>query len=259
MLDGWYCRTLANEQATATQQNDHIDPNEENDDTESDSQYNDGIQPRFSNAAVDYKAQYRYLKRKLKFLIYENEFFQDALRSNQRRLLKVSRDRAFLLDRLLQYEKPENTSSESDETEESSEDDITKETKKRKLEPNANGATIGSTRGRKKKIVLPPTSNDVVNIEKSAADSQQLDEPQPQQRQQQQLITTQNVSSSELERQLSKRPIMDMIAERAPATVPVEMFSNEPSLDSEPNEQLIDGGSPTHVAAEECVPMEYSN
>ncbi|KAL9873784.1 INO80 complex subunit E [Glossina fuscipes] len=255
MLDGWYCRTLANEQATASQQNDHTDPNEENDDTESDSQYNDGIQPRSSNAAVDYKAQYRYLKKKLKFLIYENEFFQDALRSNQRRLLKVSRDRAFLLDRLLQYEKPENSSSESDETEESSEDDITKETKRRKLEPNANGTTVGSTRGRKKKVVLPPTNNDV-NIEKSTAASQQSDEPLPQR---QQLITTQHISSSELERQLSKRPIMDMIPERAPATVPVEMFSNEPSLDSEPNEQLIDGGSPTHVAAEECVPMEYSN
>lgn len=52
----------------------------------------------------------------------ENEFFQDALRSSQRRLLKVTRDRSFLLDRLLQYEKPENTESESEDTE-SSEDE----------------------------------------------------------------------------------------------------------------------------------------
>lgn len=52
----------------------------------------------------------------------ENEFFQDALRSSQRRLLKVTRDRSFLLDRLLQYEKPENTSSESDDTETSDDD-----------------------------------------------------------------------------------------------------------------------------------------
>uniref|UniRef100_A0A1A9W6E9 INO80 complex subunit E N-terminal domain-containing protein n=1 Tax=Glossina brevipalpis TaxID=37001 RepID=A0A1A9W6E9_9MUSC len=251
-----YVREEQTEQTTP--QNDHTDPNEENDDTDSDSQYNDGAQRRSSNAAVDYKAQYRYLKRKLKFLIYENEFFQDALRSNQRRLLKVSRDRAFLLDRLLQYEKPENTSSESDETEESSEDETTKETKKRKLEANANGVAIGSTRGRKKKIVAPPNNNDGTIIEKSAITSQQLDEPQ-QQQQQEQFISTQHFTSTELERQLSKRPIMDMIAERAPATVPVEMFSNEPSLDSEPNEQLIDGASPTHVAAEECVPMEYSN
>lgn len=91
---------------------------------------------------VDYKTQYITLKKKLKFLLYvstitfrlvtlqnskfisqENEFFQDALRSSQRRLLKVTRDRTFLLDRLLQYEKPENTSSESDFTE-SSEDEM---------------------------------------------------------------------------------------------------------------------------------------
>lgn len=63
-------------------------------------------------------------------LFQENEFFQDALRSNQRRLLKVSRDRAFLLDRLLQYEQPENSSTESDETEESSDDDLPKDRKR---------------------------------------------------------------------------------------------------------------------------------
>lgn len=57
------------------------------------------------------------------FLSKENEFFQDALRSSQRRLLKVTRDRSFLLDRLLQYEKPEGTSSESEDTEESSDDE----------------------------------------------------------------------------------------------------------------------------------------
>lgn len=110
---------------------------------------------------IDYKAQYTTLKKKLKFLLYvssesfgwlndecvwakqnnckknitlsthqENEFFQDALRSSQRRLLKVTRDRSFLLDRLLQYEKPENSSSESEDTE-SSEDDVrTENTKK---------------------------------------------------------------------------------------------------------------------------------
>lgn len=53
----------------------------------------------------------------------ENEYFQDALRSSQRRLLKVTRDRSFLLDRLLQYEKPENSDSESQDDTESSEDE----------------------------------------------------------------------------------------------------------------------------------------
>jgi INO80 complex subunit E len=49
----------------------------------------------------------------------ENESFQEALRSTQRRLLKAGRDRSFLLDRLLQYEKVEASSSDSDDTESS--------------------------------------------------------------------------------------------------------------------------------------------
>lgn len=57
------------------------------------------------------------------FCCQENEYFQDALRSSQRRLLKVTRDRSFLLDRLLQYEKPENSDSESQDDTESSEDE----------------------------------------------------------------------------------------------------------------------------------------
>jgi INO80 complex subunit E len=43
------------------------------------------------------------------------------LRSTQRRLLKASRDRSFLLDRLLQYEKIDVSSGESEETESSDE------------------------------------------------------------------------------------------------------------------------------------------
>lgn len=52
----------------------------------------------------------------------------ESLRSSQRRLLKVTRDRSFLLDRLLQYEKPDATSSESDGTETSEDDNIKTET-----------------------------------------------------------------------------------------------------------------------------------
>ncbi|KAM7349604.1 uncharacterized protein ACRADG_008472 [Cochliomyia hominivorax] len=254
MLDGWYCRTLANEQQQATQQNDNNEQNMGlNDDSDSDSQDNEesrhgaGGGGATTNSTVDYKNQYRYLKRKLKFLIYENEFFQDALRSNQRRLLKVSRDRAFLLDRLLQYEKPENTSSESEETEESSEDEATKEMKKRKLEQSVNGSSAGSTRGRKKKTSAPEPVNE---------SSEQIPNPAFNHLD---VVGVNQQAQAEVERQLSKRSVMDLIPERAPATVPAEMFSNEPSLDSEPTDHLVDGSSPTHVAAEECVPMEYSN
>lgn len=54
-------------------------------------------------------------------MFQENECFQEALRTSQRRLLKATRDRSFLLDRLLQYEKVDVTSSESEETESSDE------------------------------------------------------------------------------------------------------------------------------------------
>ncbi|KAM8794718.1 LOW QUALITY PROTEIN: INO80 complex subunit E [Eudromia elegans] len=43
------------------------------------------------------------LKRCLKLLLYEQECFQEELRRAQRKLLRVSRDKSFLLDRLLQY------------------------------------------------------------------------------------------------------------------------------------------------------------
>uniref|UniRef100_A0A3Q3KGW5 INO80 complex subunit E N-terminal domain-containing protein n=1 Tax=Monopterus albus TaxID=43700 RepID=A0A3Q3KGW5_MONAL len=58
-----------------------------------------------ADVEVDYKRKYKNLKRKLKFLVYEQECFQEELRRAQRKLLKVSRDKSFLLDRLLQYER----------------------------------------------------------------------------------------------------------------------------------------------------------
>ncbi|XP_058503918.1 INO80 complex subunit E isoform X1 [Solea solea] len=77
-------------------------------------------QPRDMNGQadveVDYKRKYKNLKRKLKFLVYEQECFQEELRRAQRKLLKVSRDKSFLLDRLLQYERIEEDSSDSDAT-----------------------------------------------------------------------------------------------------------------------------------------------
>lgn len=66
MLDGWYCRSLA-----ASEQHSQVENNEQNnvDDTDSSSQENDESH-QAANNSVDYKTQYRYLKRKLKFLIY---------------------------------------------------------------------------------------------------------------------------------------------------------------------------------------------
>ncbi|XP_021448544.1 INO80 complex subunit E isoform X1 [Oncorhynchus mykiss] len=65
---------------------------------------------------VDYKQNYTNLKRKLKFMVYEQECFQEELRRSQKKLLRVSRDKSFLLDRLLQYERVDEDSSDSDAT-----------------------------------------------------------------------------------------------------------------------------------------------
>ncbi|XP_029959055.1 INO80 complex subunit E [Salarias fasciatus] len=69
-----------------------------------------------ADVEVDYKRKYKNLKRKLKFLVYEQECFQEELRRAQRKLLRVSRDKSFLLDRLLQYERVDEDSSDSDAT-----------------------------------------------------------------------------------------------------------------------------------------------
>lgn len=55
------------------------------------------------------------------------------MRSTQRKLLKVNRDKSFLLDRLLQYEKVDASFSESDETESSDEEVTRLDTSKRCL------------------------------------------------------------------------------------------------------------------------------
>lgn len=60
------------------------------------------------------KEQYRQLKKRFKFLVYENECYQEELRNLQRKLLKLSRDKNFLLDRLIQYEKLSDSSDDSD-------------------------------------------------------------------------------------------------------------------------------------------------
>nr|CAG4637542.1 EOG090X0LZH [Ceriodaphnia reticulata]SVE73348.1 EOG090X0LZH [Ceriodaphnia reticulata] len=51
-----------------------------------------------------FKDKYRNLKRKLKFLIYENECFSMEIRNMEKRLLRILKDRTFLLDMLTQHE-----------------------------------------------------------------------------------------------------------------------------------------------------------
>lgn len=74
---------------------------------------------------TNYKIKYRKLKKHLRALIYENECFQDELRKAQRTLISLSRDKSFLLDRVMVYEKPSNGSSDSEMTESSEDDEET--------------------------------------------------------------------------------------------------------------------------------------
>lgn len=54
MLEGWYCRSIANNNADAEGEDDEDSPEEE---------------------VPNYKDQYRNLKRKLKFLIYVRKWY----------------------------------------------------------------------------------------------------------------------------------------------------------------------------------------
>lgn len=92
------------------------------------------------------RRRYRALKRRLRLLLYEQECFQEELRRAQRRLLRVSRDKSFLLDRLLQYEHVDDDSSDSDATASSDSDGETPKGAeppplKRKRSPTGGGAS----------------------------------------------------------------------------------------------------------------------
>lgn len=222
----------------------------------------------------------------------------------------MSRDRSFLIDRLLIYEKPAKDSSDSDVTDSSNSDaeqttstvaqaqpnfDQSKETaamrRKHKEKPAVNvlvptgqPPTVGgATRGRRRKIltgghVQQPPAKKLLTATATVSPSVQ---------QHQQIATKDSsghLSTAEITRQLQERrptPIEFMSPECASATVPVTMLSDEsPSkmyvklimkltrlkdncfTCSYPNESLqhlMEDDSPSHVAAEECVPMVYTN
>lgn len=130
MMQGWYQHSMA-QQAREAQDDDDDDDDEEEEEDEEASQ----------NETIDYKEQYKRLKRKLRYLIYENECYQENLRNSRAKLLEVARDRSFLLDRLLQYEKVDiSSSSESGEGTESSDGEIEvsrQDIKRRKLESSS--------------------------------------------------------------------------------------------------------------------------
>ncbi|XP_066593047.1 uncharacterized protein [Prorops nasuta] len=224
MLEGWYCRSIANNNADA--EDDEDSPEEE---------------------VPNYKDQYRNLKRKLKFLIYENECFQEALRSTQRKLLKVNRDKSFLLDRLLQYEKVDASFSESDETESSDEEVVRLDTSKRKKveisisnhTPHHSPGIVKPLSTSKKKKTMPKVSK--ANTPAVSKIVKNKDG---------------HMTPEEVERHLeSRQTYLELVPEKAPPTVPTEMFSNDPSLDSESNEIGELETSPSNMG-EDCLSVD---
>lgn len=183
------------------------------------------------------------------------------LHTNQRRLLKVSRDRSFLIDRLLLYEKPANDSSDSDATDSSNSDteQMTpsgaktqqahessnykaggvrrKQKEKGDVNTVVSGAhsvaVSGATRGRKRKVpisgfVQHPTVKRNLPTPAATIGSASL------QLQDQYQLTSPDASSSfstaEITRQLQERRptrIELMSPECASATVPATMLSDE--------------------------------
>nr|XP_017107006.2 uncharacterized protein LOC108132192 isoform X2 [Drosophila bipectinata] len=282
MLEGWYCRSLANQEGVVKEEPQPPDSDEEPAAPvggRSQVAVRGGVAASSSSAsagtgtvAVDYKERYKNLKKKLKFLIYENEYFQDLLHTNQRRLLKVSRDRTFLLDRLLLYEKPAKDSSDSDATDSSDSEpastsgaagssqtpkEAIRKKHKDKGGPGTPGmsphmTTVGATRGRRRKVLTGM-------------------HPSNQQQQLMQMSTvpkdvSPGLSTAEIARQLQERrptPIELMSQECTSATVPTTMLSDESPSKCYSNEtlhHLMGEHSPSHeVAAEECVPMEYTS
>ncbi|XP_075220879.1 uncharacterized protein LOC142324108 [Lycorma delicatula] len=205
--------------------------------------------------AINYKVQYRNLKRKLKFLIYENECFQETLRSTQRRLLKASRDRSFLLDRLLALDKVEGSSSEGEETESSDDGEVLRsDAKRKKLDFGSHsytalinsGSSSKTSSVKKRKPVVPKVSK---------TQNSSIQQPQPVQTVvASSVIGDSHVLSDEVERHLdSRHRYMDV--DKAPATVPPEMFSNEPSLDSESNEICEMEASPSNIG-DDCLSVD---
>eukprot|EP00124_Ichthyophonus_hoferi_P000489 Ihof_evm19s18 gene=Ihof_evmTU19s18 len=72
---------------------------------------------------VGSEKKYKLLKRKLKYLLYEQEAMTNNLRQLRRKALKMSREKDFILDRLLKYEDVASTTSGGSSTSSSEESD----------------------------------------------------------------------------------------------------------------------------------------
>ncbi|GLG98469.1 INO80 complex subunit E [Gryllus bimaculatus] len=236
MLDSWYNRSVHQGEDEDEEEEEEIESQEE---------------------VVNYKTQYRNLKRKLKYLIYENECFQETLKNMQRQLLKATRDRSFLLDRLLQYEKVDVTTSESEETESSDEAETPRPDPVRRKKPESNvnshsasGQSSGSG-SKGQSAVKKRRPNPKSSAKQNSVPPLQVFGNVPVS-----MLPDGHMTSEEVDRHLeSRQSYMEPVPEKALSYVPTEMFSNDPSLDSESNEIFELETSPSNMG-EDCLSVD---
>lgn len=213
-----------------------------------------------SDEYVDYKAQYKTLKRKLKALITENECFQNVLKTSQRKLLKASRDKHFLLDRLLEYEKPVFSDSSDGEATESSDEDVKRVDLKRRKPSGSSSSSQSSSKnstpsnsgGAKKKKTPAPSSSPSTPKAKTPEDLPPPPPPVSKPITQRQGSLDGHMTPEEVERHL------ESTRQRIGNTSRQEMFHTEPSLDSDSNE-VYDGSTASFLEdnVEDMIPAPY--
>ncbi|KAL7298206.1 hypothetical protein TKK_0009201 [Trichogramma kaykai] len=174
---------------------------------------------------TNYKEQYKELKKQLKYLLYENESFQEALRSTQRQLLKVNRDKNFLLDRILNFEQVYMSMSESNNDTDSSEDESAeiRNLKRKKPDyPETNSSPYYAVE--QNKVMASCKRKKTVNkLIKQEVFSPEVNNAHPGSS-----ISDGHMTPEEVEKHLeSRRSYLELVPEKAPPTVPIDMFSND--------------------------------
>nr|CAG4652363.1 EOG090X0LZH [Triops cancriformis] len=174
----------------------------------------------------DYKKKYLALKSKLKFLIFENEAFTEEINRTEQLILQVLKDKNYLLDQLLQYEDPESdTSSLDGEATESSDGETKQKPRMDKLKRYVNFLSL-------KLVILNSKTNKpgTPGVKRLGVSNAA---PKPKKKvvrspKSQETLSQGHMTPEEVEKHLeSRKLILDFAFDRAPPTVPAEMFSNE--------------------------------
>ncbi|XP_067932638.1 transforming growth factor beta regulator 1-like isoform X2 [Watersipora subatra] len=156
----------------------------------------------------NFKHKYKLLKRKLKGLVYEHELLSDQLERTQKKLLRVSKDRSFLLDRMLRYEKVADTSSDSEATDQS-ESDTERPVSKKKANTPPHSTTLSTLNNEDGSDPTKKTPKCKSNKKPKSGSSKRVP----------------SMSQEDLEKHLNSRPEKPAI-EKATSSLPTEIFGN---------------------------------